>query len=146
MKTKTIGGMNGNGNGAGPGTGTRAQLHRLYAFHSQRAEALRIALELLDDQQLQRRGLRSDSVIVEAVRMDEQRRQRKAPKSKRPDYWLKDTIKRRRQATAKKLMEISDDAKSPTTKIGQGMQPLLANGYLKKVKGGWIRTEKEFQP
>jgi hypothetical protein len=137
-------GANGNGNGAnGNGAGaTQKKLEKLLAYHGGIADALRTTLALLRGDAVEHREHRAPDVLAAAVQLDAARREH----TRGPNTGEHTAARHERRKKTAALLA-SYDLHKPTPPRGKGKTGvLIQHGFLKKVRGGYVRTTKEFQP
>jgi hypothetical protein len=135
-------GHNGNGNG---GSMTQKKLEQLLEHYERHAEALRTTLGLLRGAELETKARRAPAVLGAALRLEADRHAQNgnghAPaKPKRGAF--RAAILARRKESAAWLATFSKT--KPAAEIGQGKNVFVVHGYLKKVQGGFVRTDKVF--
>lgn len=136
-----------NGNGAAGGL-TARKIEQLLAYHDGIAAALRTTLAVLRGDAIDHRQHRAPAVLAAAVQLDAARRANASPtKQRAPHGSLVSAIKARRQRTADMLAKF--DTRTPRAPEPDDVRRLsvsIQHGFLKKVRGGYIRTAKAFEP
>lgn len=132
-------------------TKQRNRLRALFEFHSERANALQLALELLNETD-QTEAPRAGRVLRVAAALDEERRAAKAPhKPGRPKKHAPGTkgkvsreAQRERITTIQSLFDLHEPRERPSDLNPTAVAQLIRHGYLKKApRGGFLRTAKE---
>lgn len=137
--------MNGNGTGPGPGSGSR--LLRLLHFHEERAAAIRLVLDMLQDTKQASSTARATQTLQQAIRQDAVRRQTKRgrPQKQKRTWPRGQQLADQRARSAAILAQF--DPKEPRpgfTAAGRGLGSLVRRGYLKKKGDGYVRTSQEY--
>lgn len=128
------------------------KLDRLLAYHEDAAKAIRFTMGLLNGQAKAAKTNGHATVLAQAVALDSERAA-KAPKhkkSKRP--MTRAAIMKQRERSAQVLAAFTK-APRPASEVAQelglplaklGFAPLINHGYLKKTRGGYVRTAKAY--
>jgi len=132
-----------NGNGKAPhGGSTRVKLERLRAHHEQLAAALSMALAVLDADEHATKAKRAPGIIADALAIEHARTNGTRP-PRTSDYSR--TKHATRQQTAALLARFSPDTPTAAKGTGRGnVATLVRHGYLKRTRGGLVRTAKPF--
>ena len=130
----------GNGNGKGA-PGLRARLEKKFQYYQERAHALRLTLEMLDEDLGKNKVATTHSMLQRAVQIDQERRAKKNGHDPAP--FGAAAIREQRTRTADLLATISKT--EPRTDLGVHGPVLARTGYLKKKGDGYVRTGKVFQ-
>jgi len=135
--------MNGHGNSGS------TKLDRLLAYHEQAAAAIRMTIGLMNGHEKAAKTNGHTSVLAQAIALDGERvaKTAKAKKgtAKRPTD--RAAILAQRARTIKLLDSFDRTTPREPTDLphgARGLTPFVNHGYLKKKRGGYIRTAKAY--
>jgi hypothetical protein len=151
--------MMSNSNGHGSHAGSSAaylskRLARLYEYHHTRAEALRLAMEVLDGERTASKKRAVGGLLDEAIALDAERRarvkgkrkytRRKKSASKR-GYGSQTLLHKRRVRTAQVLARLSETEPRKIRNAPRiGIPALIRYGYVVSRADGYVRTSKAY--
>lgn len=142
---------NGNGHGNRDGRGPIARLQQLLIDYVEKAQAIRVALDLLHaeaTEQKVERPTTKRSAIVQALALEAARKPRGRPPGKTATT-THATKQSKRQESLRLLAAFGAKPMTPTAagltraEISR-LRPLIRWGYLKTQAGGFVRTAKAF--
>jgi hypothetical protein len=117
---------------------TVKKLELLLQHHEGITAALRTTLALLRGDAMERKATRGPAVLQAALQLD-------AARTKTNDGTHTRMVKARRERTAALLARF-DLHKPQTIQTGRTAGVLVQHGFLKKTRGGYVRTSKQFTP
>jgi hypothetical protein len=136
-----------------PHGGIAAKMRRLQQEFQQKADALGMALEIVNGHDKQKKADQHEQ-LFEAVRLDAARRKRRGPykvklkgktaKQGSATSRPKITLRAAKQKQAIKFLKKFD--RETPRRGGQGVSIYIQHGYLAKKGDGVIRTDKPYPP
>lgn len=133
------------------GNSSATKIEKLLAFHESAAAAIRLTIELMNGQAKTAKTNGHSTVLAEAVALDGARAV-KSRKSKKKASSRADILAQR-ERTAKVLDAFDVKRPRSAAEVQQalgidsrtmGIAPLLHHRYLKKKRGGLVRTAKTY--
>ena len=136
--------------------GWAARLNRLLAHHEQAAAAIRFTIELLNGsaRAAKASGNGHATVIAEAIALDSARVAKHAKAKPSKGHNKRSVVLARRHRSAQVLDAFDSKTPRPLAEVVQalglpsgqhaGIAPLVNSGYLKKKRGGYVRTSKAY--
>lgn len=136
----------------GHGNSGSTKLDRLLAFHESAAAAIRMTIGLMNGHEKTAKTNGHASVLADAIALDGARRTKTKKKPLRNGE-RKAAIRKQREQTERtlaafgttKARELKDVAAEVGVRVQQiGIGPLLKAKYLKRKRGGYVRTTKPY--
>lgn len=143
----------------GHGNSSTTKIEKLLAFHESAAAAIRMTIGLMNGHAKTAKTNGHASVLADALALDGARTAKTAKAAKRKKRGTlskpndRATVLAQRARTAKVLDAFSTKHPIPITDVAKdldsdarrmGIAPLITHGYLKRKRGGLIRTAKAF--
>ena len=129
----------------GHGNSGSGKLDRLLAYHEQAAAAIRMTIGLMNGHEKTTKANGHSTVLAQAIALDGARVAKTKTKKGRPTGRAGILAQRARTIA---VLDSFDTAKprEPThlPHGARGLTPLINHGYLKKKRGGYIRTAKPY--